>query len=55
MLIAAYIVRSLPLTQVRWLVIVVVLYAATMMLRSALAAAQAAPGPLAGEAEPVAD
>jgi uncharacterized membrane protein YfcA len=36
-LIAAFIVRSLPLTYVRWLVIVVVLYAAVMMLRSALA------------------
>jgi len=36
-LIAAFIVRSLSLTKVRWLVIVVVLYAAVMMLRSALA------------------
>jgi len=35
-LIAAYIVRSLPLTYVRWLVVVVVVYAATMMLRSAM-------------------
>lgn len=35
-LIAAYIVRSLPLTYVRWLVVVVVVYAATMMLRSAI-------------------
>lgn len=34
-LIAAYIVRSLPLTAVRWLVVVVVVYAALMMLRSA--------------------
>ena len=34
-LIAAYIVRSLPLTYVRWLVVVVVVYAAAMMLRSA--------------------
>jgi uncharacterized membrane protein YfcA len=34
-LIAAYIVRSLPLQYVYWLVIVVVVYAATMMLRSA--------------------
>lgn len=34
-LIAAYIVRSLALTTVRWLVVVVVLYAAVMMLRSA--------------------
>lgn len=35
-LIAAYIVKSLPLTYVRWLVVVVVLYAAIAMLRSAL-------------------
>lgn len=36
-LIAAYIVKSLPLTAVRWLVVVVVIYAAVAMLRSALA------------------
>lgn len=35
-LIAAYIVKSLPLTAVRWLVVGVVLYAAIVMLRSAL-------------------
>jgi uncharacterized membrane protein YfcA len=35
-LIAAYIVRELTLTQIRWLVILVVLYAAAMMLRSAM-------------------
>jgi uncharacterized membrane protein YfcA len=34
-LIAAYIVRELSLTAIRWLVVVVVLYAAVMMLRSA--------------------
>jgi uncharacterized membrane protein YfcA len=34
-LIAAYIVRSLPLRAVRWLVVIVVVYAAVMMLRSA--------------------
>ena len=34
-LIAALIVKSLPLTAVRWLVVVVVLYSATIMLRSA--------------------
>lgn len=34
-LIAAYIVKSLPLVAVRWLVVVVVIYAATAMLRSA--------------------
>lgn len=35
-LIAAYIVKSLPLYAVKWLVIVVVLYTASMMLRSAM-------------------
>ncbi len=35
-LIAAYIVRSLPLYYVKWLVVVVVLYTASMMLRSAM-------------------
>lgn len=35
-LIAAYIVRELPLYWLRWLVVVVVLYAAIMMLRSAI-------------------
>lgn len=41
-LIAAYIVKSLPLVYVRWLVVLVVLYAAFSMLRSAIrdAAAQ---------------
>jgi uncharacterized membrane protein YfcA len=44
-LIAAYIVRSLPLTYVRWLVVIVVLYAAIMMLRSATR--EKAPQPVA--------
>ena len=35
-LIAAFIVKSLPLFALRWLVVVVVLYAAVVMLRSAL-------------------
>jgi uncharacterized membrane protein YfcA len=34
-LIAALIVKSLPLTAVRWLVVVAVIYAAFTMLRSA--------------------
>ena len=46
-LIAAFIVRSLPLTYVRWLVIMVVIYAATMMLRSAFTQKQNAPTPQA--------
>ena len=35
MLIAAFIVKSMDITYVRWLVVGVVLIAATMMLRSA--------------------
>jgi uncharacterized membrane protein YfcA len=35
-LIAAYLVKSLPLTSVRWLVMAVVLFTAVSMLRSAL-------------------
>jgi uncharacterized membrane protein YfcA len=42
-LIAAYIVRSLPLTYVRWLVVIVVLYASGMMLHSAMRERQPAP------------
>jgi uncharacterized membrane protein YfcA len=34
-LLAAFLVKSLPLTYVRWLVVVVVVYTATMLLRSA--------------------
>jgi uncharacterized membrane protein YfcA len=41
-LIAALIVKSLPLTAVRWLVVVAVLYAAFTMLRSAMTPAPAA-------------
>ncbi|HLY01064.1 MAG TPA: sulfite exporter TauE/SafE family protein [Candidatus Cybelea sp.] len=41
-LIAAYIVKSLPLGAVRWLVVVVVLYAAIVMLRSAMRSSPAA-------------
>ena len=42
-LIAALIIKSLPLTVVRWLVIAVVVYASTAMLRSAAAEAQPKP------------
>ncbi len=43
-LIAAFLVKSLPLTAVRWLVVVVVLYTASMLLRSAIVESrQAAP------------
>ena len=34
MLVAAFIVREMPLEMLRWLVIVVVLYAAAVMARS---------------------
>lgn len=44
-LIAAYVVKQLPLNSLRWLVIVVVVYTAMMMLRSALAARAAATRP----------
>ena len=46
MLIAAFIVKSLPLDTVRWLVVAVVLYTATGMLRTAFAerASVAKPG-----------
>jgi len=42
-LIAAYIVRSLPLSAVRWLVVVVVVYTAIMLLRASRASAAAVP------------
>lgn len=49
-LIAALIVKSLPVVWVRWLVVVVVLYASTMMLRSALGKdAEPEPSPAAGD------
>lgn len=37
-LIAVYLVKSMPITWLRWLVVVVVFYAAALMLRSAIAA-----------------
>jgi uncharacterized membrane protein YfcA len=40
-LVAAFIVRSLPLDAVRWLVIVVVVYTSVLMLRSAIREARA--------------
>lgn len=44
-LIAAFIVKSLPLTWVRWLVVVVVLIAATGLLRAGLKGTEPAPTP----------
>src|SRR5262249_42967431 len=51
-LIAAFIVKSLPLTAMRWLVVCVVLYAALSMLRSAWVESKAPAAP-APAAEPV--
>jgi hypothetical protein len=45
---AAWIVRSLRLNEVRWLVVAVVAYAATSMLRSAAARGKSAGKPGAG-------
>jgi uncharacterized membrane protein YfcA len=42
-LLAAYVVKSLPLTTIRWLVVVVVLYAALSMLNAARSKAPAGP------------
>jgi uncharacterized membrane protein YfcA len=44
-LVAFFIVKQLPLTTMRWLIIVVVSYAAISMLRSAYASRAAAPAP----------
>ncbi|MEP6883849.1 MAG: sulfite exporter TauE/SafE family protein [Gammaproteobacteria bacterium] len=44
-LVAAYIVKSLPIAWLRWLVLVVVLYAAIQMLRSARRPRQSTPAP----------
>lgn len=50
-LVAAFIVRSLPLTAMRWLVVIVVLYAAIAMLRSALHERRSGAGPAADRNE----
>ena len=49
-LIAAFLVRSLPLELLRWLVVIVVIVAATMMLRSAMRSAVPGAVPRRGEA-----
>jgi uncharacterized membrane protein YfcA len=41
-LLAAYLVKSLPLTAIRWLVVVALIYTAIMMLRSAAASSRSA-------------
>ncbi|HEV7514906.1 MAG TPA: sulfite exporter TauE/SafE family protein [Thermoanaerobaculia bacterium] len=52
-LLAAFVVKSLPLTAMRWLVVVVVLYAAVSMLRSAFREAKEAKTEPAVAASPV--
>jgi uncharacterized membrane protein YfcA len=42
-LLAAYVVKSLPLTALRWGVVLVVLYAAALLLRAAMAATTSPP------------
>ncbi len=51
-LVAAFIVKSMPLETLRWMVILVVLYAAAVMLRSAIKGRRAPPK-TAGEVAPV--
>ncbi len=42
-LLAAFVVKSLPLVTLRWLVVVVVLYASLLLLRSAFVGEKVAP------------
>jgi uncharacterized membrane protein YfcA len=51
-LVAAFIVKSLPLTAVRWLVVVVVLYTAAMLLNSAAKESRAARAKAAADPAP---
>ncbi|HEX5208266.1 MAG TPA: sulfite exporter TauE/SafE family protein [Steroidobacteraceae bacterium] len=53
-LIAAYLIKALPLNWLRWLVVCVVLYAAAMMLNSARTRVAASSDEINGEALPVA-
>jgi uncharacterized membrane protein YfcA len=50
-LIAVYIVKSLPLTALRWLVMAIVLYAATMLLRGARKEKALTDAPICGSGE----
>jgi uncharacterized membrane protein YfcA len=52
-LVAAFIVKSLPLEWLYWLVVVVVLYAAALMLRSALQREPPAALPASDALEPI--
>jgi uncharacterized membrane protein YfcA len=49
-LLAAFVVKSLPLSAVRWLVVAVVIYTATMMLRSAVQERRGGPDAIPAEA-----
>jgi len=49
-LLAAFVVKSLPLSAVRWLVVAVVIYTASMMLRSAVRERRSLPKAVAAEA-----
>ena len=49
-LLAAFVVKSLPLSAVRWLVVAVVIYTASMMLRSAVRERRSLPKVVAAEA-----
>ena len=53
-LIAAYIVKSLPLTAIQWLVLLVVIYTATSLLRAARRERSLAADATAAEAQPAA-
>jgi uncharacterized membrane protein YfcA len=48
-LLAAFVVKSLPLSAVRWLVVAVVIYTASMMLRSAVQERRAGPRAISAE------
>jgi uncharacterized membrane protein YfcA len=49
-LLAAFVVKSLPLSAVRWLVVAVVIYTASMMLRSAVQERRGSPDAIPAEA-----
>lgn len=49
-LLAAFVVKSLPLSAVRWLVVAVVIYTASMMLRSAVQERRGGPKAISAEA-----
>jgi uncharacterized membrane protein YfcA len=52
-LVAAFIVKAMPVTALRWLVVTVVLYAAVIMLRAAMIGRREPLSPLEERAEAV--